>query len=263
MPSMNEIVGRKGTYLFLNKTFEAGTPISSEKLAELLVEADIPDDFFAVLESAGLFRRTANDYYLSPLGERITLLLRILNDDGDLQDLFQKLSTYFPRLARYELMKSNITEYFIDALYSKPDFIRVLICSPWIKLDDNHLKRFEGAVASASRLYKNIEMKIISLPPEGYRNWKASEKTFETFNKSRADVVFHRKKNAKNQYELHTKLYIVEPGPYGGPHFAIVGSENLTGQGNIELAIKINNDNEMLRKLHDYYSDVLQEALTT
>lgn len=59
---------------------------------------------------------------------------------------------------------------------------------------------------------------------------------------------------------LHAKLYISEPGPYGGIHYAIFGSENLTGRRNIELGIKIENDNELLRNLTKFFREIQEES---
>jgi hypothetical protein len=89
------------------------------------------------------------------------------------------------------------------------------------------------------------------LPLERYRDKKAFE-TIKILKQIGAEIVVNPR--------LHAKLYMSEPGPLGGSHYAIFGSENLTGRGNIELAIKIENDNEILRKLNQYFYEIWQES---
>ena len=67
-----------------------------------------------------------------------------------------------------------------------------------------------------------------------------------------ATIMTHRK--------LHAKLYISEPGPRGGSFYAVFGSENLTGANNIELGLKVENDNEMLTRLRDFFLEIEEES---
>jgi len=63
-----------------------------------------------------------------------------------------------------------------------------------------------------------------------------------------AEVVLHR--------SVHTKLYIRQPGPAGGPLMAIIGSENLTGARNLELGLRINEDAALIGNLINYFYTV-------
>ncbi|MCL0056645.1 hypothetical protein M1N82_03005 [Dehalococcoidia bacterium] len=46
----------------------------------------------------------------------------------------------------------------------------------------------------------------------------------------------------------------------GGLHSAIFGSENLTAAQNIELGIRIDNNNEILGKLTLFFREIEEEA---
>jgi hypothetical protein len=89
------------------------------------------------------------------------------------------------------------------------------------------------------------------LPLDRYRDANAFA-TLSELQLLGATIMTHRK--------LHAKLYISEPGPRGGSFYAIFGSENLTGANNIELALKVENDNEMLTRLRDFFLEIEQES---
>lgn len=259
MPLMNEIVGQKGAYSLLNKMYTKMDIADDAEIASLMRELNVSDELFSDLTNSGLFIESPNGFYISSVGKRVTLLLRAINDEEEISEVFQQLKFLYPSLRAYELITEDITNYFIENLYSRPDFIRVLICSPWIRLDENHLSKLHSAILKASAQYKNLQIRIITLPPDGYLNWSASIETFKSFRSFGGEIMAHCEK-INNKYRLHTKLYIVEPGPYGGAHYAIIGSENLTGRRNIELSIKIENDNEILRKLNLYFYEIWQES---
>jgi hypothetical protein len=104
----------------------------------------------------------------------------------------------------------------------------------------------------ASLNYPNLQIRVITVPLNQYNNQKAAKMTLGALKQLGAAIVTNTK--------LHAKLYIVEPGPLGGSHYAILGSENLTGKGNIELAIKVENDNDILKKLDQYFFDIWQNS---
>lgn len=247
---MSEIVGQKGVCSLLNKMYERGDILQSLEVEGLLKEAEVSGDIFSQLRSSGLFMDSPNGFYISTTGKKITLLLKAINGDEEISEIFQQLINLYPSFRPYELITESVTDYFIDGLCLRPDFIRVLICSPWIRLDEEHLSDLKGAVSKAFTRYKNLQILIITKPKKDYHNWGASVETFEVLMDLGAEIV--------TQSKLHTKLYISEPGQYGGAHYAILGSENLTGRRNIELAIKIQDDNYILQKLHNYFNDIWQ-----
>ena len=248
---MSEIVGRRGAYSLLDKIYTKRDIVDIIEMVSLMKEIGVSDDLFSELTKSGLFIESPNGFYISSLGEKVTLLLRAINDEEEIAEVFQQLTYLYPSLRPYELITENVTDYFIDSLYTRPDFIRVYICSPWIRLDENHIEKIKNAILTASKRYINLQILIITLPLEQYRDRKAIE-TLRALKQIGAEIVINRK--------LHAKLYISEPGPSGGSHYAIFGSENLTGRRNIELAIKIENDNQILRKLSLYFHEIWQDS---
>lgn len=248
---MSEIVGQKGAYSLLNKIFERRDIVKNNEIISIMEEIGVSDNLFSKLIEAGLFIESPDGFFISSLGKKVTLLLRAINEEEEISEIFRQLLYLYPSLRPYELITESVTDYFIDSLYMRPDFIRIYICSPWIRLDKNHIERISDAIFTASKRYKNLQILIITLPLERYRDKKATD-TLKTLKQLGAEIVVNSK--------LHAKLYISEPGPLGGKHYAILGSENLTGRGNIELAIKIQNDNEILRKLNLYFYEIWQES---
>lgn len=248
---MSEIIGQKNAYPFMNRMYERSDIINSVEMVSLIKETSVSDDLFSELAKSGLFIESPNGFYISSFGKKVTLLLRAINDHEEISEVFQQLTYLYPRLKPYELITENITDYFISSLYSRPDFIRICICSPWIRLDENHIEQIKNAIFRASKRYINLQIFIITLPLERYRDRKATE-TLKALKQIGAEIVINSR--------LHAKLYISEPGPSGGSYYAIFGSENLTGRRNIELAIKIENNNEILRKLSLYFHEIWQES---
>jgi hypothetical protein len=248
---ISEVVGQKGVYSFLKRIYEIRDVVHSSKINELIEETNISQNVFSELINLGLFISTPGGFYISSLGKKVTILLKGINDDSDIYELFNEISNLYPNLRPYELITENITDYFIDSVYNRPDFIRIYICSPWIRLDENRIEKIKNAIFTASKRYPNLQISVITLPLERYRDKKAFE-TIKVLKQIGAEIVVNPR--------LHAKLYMSEPGPLGGSHYAIFGSENLTGRGNIELAIKIENDNEILRKLNQYFYEIWQES---
>jgi hypothetical protein len=197
---ISEVVGQKGAYPFLHKTCQIRDVITTSKLDELIAEFDISQELFSDLTNIGLFTGTPQGFYISTLGKKAVVLLRCLNGDCSNNDLFNELASLQPESRPYELITEGITDYFIDSVDKYCDFIRIRICSPWIRLSDEHLEKFKAAVAKAYRMYNNLEISVISLPKERYRNWKASIPTFKTLMDLGATIVTIK--------DLHTKLYM-------------------------------------------------------
>lgn len=249
---MNEIVGKKGAYQLLDKIYQYQDVVQSHELARLIDEVNASPELFSELTEAGLFIGTPTGFHISSLGKKVTLLLRGINGDEELSEVFRKLTYLYPELRPYELITKDVTSYFVDNLLLRPDFIRIYICSPWIRLEKDHLEKIKQAVLKAEKKYQNLQIFVITQPREGYRNWQASVETFKVLKSLGAEIATNQK--------LHAKLYISEPGAYGGAYYAIFGSENLTGRQNIELAIKIENDNEILGKLTRYFREIWEES---
>jgi hypothetical protein len=248
---MSEVIGQKGVYSFLDSVYESQEVIPSVMMANFINKAGMSDDALSDLVLSGLIVESPDGFYISSFGKKATLLLRAINGKEELSEIFRKLTYLYPQLKPYELLTSNITNFFIDSLSYRTDFIRIYICSPWIRLEQEQLEKVRQAIFKATSRYQSIQIFVITLPTNRYRDKKAIE-TLKKLRQLGAEIMTHEK--------LHAKLYISEPGPYGGIHYAIFGSENLTGRKNIELGIKIENDNELLRNLTNFFREIQEES---
>lgn len=251
MDLISEIAGEKASYDFLKYLKEKNLVIGTRELSNLMDKINLEEETFLKLIKGGLLIESPIGFYLSSLGERTTLLLKAINNEEEILEIYRQLKEIYPFLSLYELITENVTDYFIDSLVARPDFIRLYICSPWIRLSSVHIDRIRLSLNRASNNYKQLQFFIITLPVNRYKDDNAL-KTLKLLKDIGAYIVTNTR--------VHTKLYISEPGPLGGNHYAILGSENLTGRGNIELAIKIQNDNEILRKLSLYFNNIFYNS---
>lgn len=248
---ISELVGQKGVYPFLNHVFEKSDIIKDSEVITILEGFNLNENILLDLIRCGLLIRRTDGLYISSSGKKTTLLLKAINEDMQITDVFQKLAHLYPTLIPYELITESVTDYFIESVYSKPYFIRLYICSPWIRLNKDQLRKIKSAISHASTIYSSLQIYVITLPPNRYRDKNALD-TIRVLKNIGAEIVVNSK--------LHAKLYISEPGPEGGAYYSILGSENLTGRGNIELALKIENDNEILRKLNNYFRNIFFDS---
>lgn len=255
-PSLiSELSGKRNAYQLLSNMYIKSKVISTSELSEMITDIGLTDSAFQKMENAGLVLSAPHGFYLSSFGTRTALLLRVINGDEDVVHAFNTLRAGEDGFGNYQLIESNITNYFVERISQKSDFIRLYVCSPWIRLEKEELHDFEQAIIRARRRYAKSQIMVITLPKKQYRNWAASKDTFQMLLDLGADIVTNTK--------LHAKLYISEPGPTGGVEYAILGSENLTGRKNVELAIQIENDNEILKKLREFFRNTREGAEDT
>ena len=153
----------------------------------------------------------------------------------------------------YQLMTEGMTTSFIEDLSLDYRFRRLFICSPWIHLTPDVLKKLAHAVYRAQENDPKLEFLVITRPLN--KQDPSFEKylyTLRAFSEFGAEVVFKKK--------LHSKLYIKERSVSGRISQAVFGSENLTGSRNIELGIKINNDTSLIRRLSRYFFDLYLDS---
>ena len=248
---LSETVGQPGVYLLLSKILELAEDQSLKTIHELREECSTAVGDLDGLFEAGLLLKNHEAVTMSTAGQKATLLLRALNDRDDLTETFNKLSSILPHIRQYQLIEGNITEYVVETLNARRDFIRLYICSPWIRLKDPHFSRLAAAVEAGRAVYPQLQIFVITLPLDRYNDRQAVG-TVKNLCSLGATVMTHRK--------LHAKLYISEPGPLGGTQYAVFGSENLTGANQIELGVKVENDNEMLGRLTRFFFDTEQEC---
>ncbi len=252
-PSLiSELSGGRDAYQLLSNMYVQSKVIPSSELSEMMTDIGLTGSAFQKMENAGLVLSAPHGFYLSSFGTRTATLLRVINGDEDVVHAFNGIRAREYGFGNYQLIESDITGHFIERINQKADFIRLSVCSPWIRLEKDELLNFEQTIIRARKRYPKSQVMVITLPKGRYNNWAASKDTFQMLLDLGADVVTNTK--------LHAKLYISEPGPAGGTEYAILGSENLTGKKNTELAIQIENDNEILRNLRNFFRNTREEA---
>lgn len=242
------IVGEKGVYQLLENM------LNRQEVAESdmpLLAADYGvESFEKIIEELIqriLIQKAGSYFYLTDRGRRIWHLIRGING-ANIADVIHHLTLLDPHLRPYEIVREGMTKQFISGLLSQPDFKRILICSPWLHIRDKLLRKFYRAIYIAQEK-EEIEIVVISRPPDKRAaGYQAFLETFRALEKIGADIVIHD--------DLHAKLYIRDQGPAGGLRLALFGSENLTGSRNIELGIRITNDNAIINKLIFHFFNI-------
>jgi len=244
----SNVVGQAGVYQLLEDILnrqevpESDMPLlaadrgiaSLEKLIEDLIQR-------MLIQKAGSY------FYLTDQGRRVWHLMRGING-ANIANVIHHLTLLDPHLRPYEIVREGMTSQFICGLLSQPDFKRILICSPWLHLRDKMLRKFYQAVYFAQEKGE-IEVVVISRPLDKRASgYQAFFKTFSALEKIGAEIVTHD--------DLHAKIYIRDQGPAGGLRLAICGSENLTGSRNIELGVRITNDNVIINKLISHFFEI-------
>lgn len=199
---------------------------------------------FEELRAAGFFLNRPPGFALTSRAYRALLFASGALGTSS-ESVFNELRALEPSLHRYELVREGMTSRFIKGLLTEPGFQRLYICSPWINLLKEDLGRLAVALDKAQKsLARPPEILVLVKTP----NMPEVKRTIELLNSMGAEVVEKR--------NLHSKLYMREPGPSGGLSLAIVGSENLTRPKWIELGIEIRNDSYILSRLRSYFFDV-------
>lgn len=248
---VSETVGQQGIYDLLSKIFDFTSPQPLELIQRLSADGQAAASDLQELFDSGLLMANNEEVAMSTAGQKATLLLRALNDAEDMTDVFGKLSTLFPSMQQYQLIQGDVTQFVVDTLNTRRDFIRLYICSPWIRLRDPYFSRFSAAVEAARLVYPQLQIFVVTLPLDRY-NDRTAIQTLKNLQSLGATLLTHRK--------LHAKLYISEPGPQGGTHYAVFGSENLTGANQIELGVKVENENQMIGRLTQFFTDLEQDS---
>jgi len=257
MPDLltSEVLGNSGVFGFL-KEMETLQSVEKDKIYDLFSSSGVktPDLMFDHLTQISVIFEADRKVYLSPKGHEMWWLLRALNG-GDLKEAFQHLRQLNPHLFPYEIVTEGMTSQFIHDLASNPKFRRVLICSPWVSLKRKVFQRFSYAIYKAQEIspVNKVDITLIARPiKQNDPRYKSYLDLFNSLKKIGVEIILHEK--------LHSKLYIRDPGTFGGISQAIFGSENLTGKRNIELGIRITNDTAIINKLITYFFDLYQEC---
>lgn len=245
---LHEVVAARGAYQFLRAVERrtSTTWFGRAEIDRLLDENGVDDaGLLSELVASGIVVERSQAYSLSKLGIRTTLLLEALNE-GNVREVFDRLSQYDGSLRMYQLVREGMTREFIANLVRRPGFQRLYLCSPWISFRAEDQRALMTVIHREERRGFQPEVLVITRPAQGTsRTPPASVAPLVDLG---ATVYLHPR--------LHTKLYIREPGLSGGDTMAIVGSQNLTRSTYLELGIRINSDTRVVGQLIAYFFDV-------
>jgi hypothetical protein len=238
-----------GGYEFL-RDLEALTSRSSlpvDEALELMSAAGVEDVHGALADllAANVLGRIGDGIGITAFGIRTKLLLDAVNGQ-DLRAVFSRLGHYDASLRMYELVREGMTGQFIENLHARPGFQRLYLCSPWISFDERSVELLVRAIKRTRRFGEMPELFVLTRPLNGTSDVPPA--SVEPLRDLGASLFLNR--------QLHTKLYIREPGASGGYSMAIVGSQNLTKSRYLELGIRINSDSKIINQLIAYFWDV-------
>lgn len=249
MTHISEIVGFPGVYETLREIeVSPKTELSNDEIEQITKQYGAEglisrlDDLVA----GNLLRRYGNNYSLTTLGIRTTLLLEAING-GDLRDIYRRISRIDSSLRDYELIREGMTRTFLRSLIHRPGFGRLYFCSPWINLDKKNEDMLVQAVDHV-KMRRGIKPEILVITRPANRTDTTPPESLNLFLELDASVYLSKR--------LHTKLYIREPDNSGGYAMAIVGSQNLTKSRYIELGIRVNSDSQMINQLIGYFLEI-------
>lgn len=246
---LHQVLSVPGTFESLLELDKRGSTSDRLELLSLMEQEGIaePDTVIEGLISAQLLQRLGVRFALSTFGIRSLILLQALNGD-DLELAYQKLRGLDSGLSRYELVREGMTKEFLTDVHARPDFARLYLCSPWIRLDKLAQDLLTHSIQLAERNGQRPEILVITRPaPDG-----TAPAGVSPLYALGATIFLHRR--------LHTKLYIREPGIRGGYSLAVIGSQNMTLSNYLELGIRINSDGLMIDRLIKYFLDVTTEC---
>ena len=201
---------------------------------------DSPVQAFNGLFEEGLLQAIGDRFGLSNSGIRASILLDALNG-GDVSLAYRRLSAVDPSVQSYQLVREGMTDTFLENIQARPGFVRLYLCSPWIRLSSRSQDLLSNALQLARSRGEPPELLVMTRPD----NNGEAPAGIAPLTELGATVFLNPR--------LHSKLYIREPGRRGTYSMAIVGSENLTLSTYLELGIRINSDSAMIDRLIKYF----------
>ena len=240
-----------GTYEFLRSfelVGEAASP--QQRILEMMVDCGVeqPRHTFDDLVATGILQALGIDYGLSNFGIRTYVILEALNG-GDLSLAYRRLSNLDSTLHSYELVREGMTDSFLENISARPGFARLYLCSPWIGLSDRNRNLLIHAIHLTESRGEVPELLVLTRPGNDGNPPPGIGPLLDL-----GAIVFLNPR-------LHTKLYIREPGRWGGYSVAVVGSENLTRSNYLELGIRINSDSVMIDRLIAYFWSLTHDSV--
>lgn len=130
-PLLSEITGQKGVFQLLELIdgWDVTFPSSDVFKAIETLGIDDPAIVYDQLTAEGLVAGVGGtSMSFSTKGRKTLLLLQALNG-ADVQEVYRRLISLYPRWGQYQVVRERMTQDFIRELYDRPDFRRLYLCS--------------------------------------------------------------------------------------------------------------------------------------
>src|SRR5437867_217975 len=114
MIHFTEVLGSPGVFQLVDSLYETQGRIDRSVFDQISKSSGIGQPTVDKLLGSGLFHVTSARVDITTFGQRVALLMRVLNDQEDLADAIRKLGELYPQLKPFELITNNITEYVLD-----------------------------------------------------------------------------------------------------------------------------------------------------
>jgi hypothetical protein len=249
LPRRHQLLGEDGAFEIL-QYLEHQQHSSEFEIIRQFADQYAPEktlDLLKKLRDNWLVEKIRHSVRITEDGVEAYLLLQVING-ASLDDVIDRLSSGLRR--RFSLITHEVTGSFFKLLSTITSPKEVLICSPWIRLDVRQLETLSGLLKAGTKISAIVRPPSLLRTEETTHMWKSQ--LIDTLKW----LVEHRVVVVTNP-DLHTKLYVVDAGEQSS---AIFGSENLTGAGNIELAVRIT-DEVLINKLIVYWDEVFGQSV--
>lgn len=244
----HQILAKEGAYEILHFVYDRRECNTSEIFEAFSNDYSYEqiDEVIRSLESIFFLERMGESLRITEDGSEGFLLLKVING-ASLDSIIDQLTVTTRR--RWSLITRDITGAFFRMLSDVTNIKAVLICSPWIRLNDPQLNLLFDLQQKNRAKVSVITRSVSLLKKDDNASWRnAVMSTLIWLVKNGVEIVQHP--------NLHAKLYIIESSSYSS---AIFGSENLTSAGNIELGIEIT-DESIIKRLISYWEDTFSQS---
>lgn len=243
----HQVLAKDGAYEILKFLYERLECPTSDVFEEFLnyYSRDHINNVIKGLDSIFFIQQTGDSLRITEDGSEAFLLLKVINGVS-LESVIDELSVRIR--SRWSLITKDISNAFFKILSDLTDVKDIMICSPWIRLEESQ-RALLFNIMKNNRTKISVITRSPSLLKEGNSTWRNQVVgTLRWMKKQGIEIVAHP--------NLHTKLYIIESKQQS---IAVFGSENLTSARNIELAIQIT-DQSIIGKLISYWTEILSQS---
>ncbi|MEX2128246.1 MAG: hypothetical protein WD871_08395 [Xanthobacteraceae bacterium] len=250
MGELLDLVSRAGVDRFIESLIASSTAqFTRVDLENRLKEmgAQLPSEMFDALVAGNVLQPIGRRFGITRFGQKVSLLIEAM-EGGDVDDVIRRLRRVDGSQETYELVRQGMTTRFLNTFVDRPYFGALYLCSPWINLNEKEASIIRyGVLRSEKASGKKPDIFVITRPPHP-KMPVGSGSGIKPLIEMGADINYLSR--------VHTKLYIREPDANGGFTLALVGSENLTQSGHLELGIQINGDGRLISQLVAHFYEL-------